>query len=688
MKKVNNSEDLKDDSDELQKKNSLGDAVTDQMVPIPENRLLRKECEDIESNNEKNNDVSTGNKDSNKVFEVHDPLFASSMYEDVNSPEDFDDYDDNDDDETLQENCSARKTTLDTCNAVENMQENDDVVESIQKCYDAGEIAQNCFSAEEQSQNSFDAEKDVLNCFDSSEPIQDSLEAELSQGCFDAEETAHDSFSAEKTTQECSDPEGVVKDSFDEAVPEEGCCDASETVEDSNAGYEDNFVIQETFEVGEASIRYNQDRCTENYTTECVEEPFVSEDSSSPLPDNDLTCQEMSPVVGAVPTVGSVVSVEDDIDGDADEQAETEEEEEGNTEVIQYTFNTEERGINDSVKPGENFVQAPEEKGIVPEVEDVTCDSGGETVLVMNHKVCSEECDVSKPNVCTEEEIMYTDHLNSVQSVDEMIFHKRSTVIDTGNMCASLHVSDSSAMKSRDNSLVCELPQREAAVVRYCEDYGAMDVSPVFPKRVCNSVCISPIPQPPVRELYVYDPSAHNMTFCRNNTIIDARSLPVNPNVNGLDTYSFHQIPVESSSGVKNINDTYVHTNSGFCPVLQESRFEFENRDVKPTKKLPTEEDFMRRIEKTLFESKIETKIDDTIDSKYKAELDLSLPLKKRLRTLAAMSSISCTPEKFVTPKEESFPSYPVKPMISIAELEFTEGLIPKPGKTYQGNYK
>ncbi|XP_067002941.2 uncharacterized protein [Anabrus simplex] len=100
---------------------------------------------------------------------------------------------------------------------------------------------------------------------------------------------------------------------------------------------------------------------------------------------------------------------------------------------------------------------------------------------------------------------------------------------------------------------------------------------------------------------------------------------------------------------------------------------------LKSAEKIKSEDEaLLRRIERSLTsDTKLKTE-DDDLESKFKPELDSSLPLKKRLKTLTHITEIKVKPETNDSTKTESFPSYPTRPMISIAELDFNKSLLTK----------
>lgn len=406
---------------------------------------------------------------------------------------------------------------------------------------------------------------------------------------------------------------------------------------------------------------YDPEDSLQSYETEYLPDNFVTEDSSS-LPVSESTILSKDENDGSSPSVGVVSSVErTSVDVTLEDDAE---------ELVTKSSSplVSEEGRNDEMRSSMSYYVVREE-GEVGESKDIRCSSTEDTVLVMNRDVCSESCEHSQPNLCANDDVTYRDQVNSIGSVDEIVIPARSSVIDRGTSGVPVYPCESNVLKFRRERPVCEVMEREPGIVNpYSGQYSNEYVECPVPKLVCNSVQIPTLePRPSEPDLYVYNSPVPNMVMCRGSCNDERAIYPMSHNVSEMQEYSFHRVAAECCSSVKSIERTYNEPNSDLCSVIP--HVNFEDRGMKIVRKLPSEEDFMRRIEKSLFESKIEPREEGNfLETKYKSEVDLSLPLKKRLRTAVVQRE----EEKL----GQSFPSYPAKPMISIAELEYS--LLPR----------
>lgn len=105
-----------------------------------------------------------------------------------------------------------------------------------------------------------------------------------------------------------------------------------------------------------------------------------------------------------------------------------------------------------------------------------------------------------------------------------------------------------------------------------------------------------------------------------------------------------------------------------------ESPLQYPSSDtVREMEKLKAEDqELLRKIEESLIADKSVKceKSNDEYESKCKADVDSSLPLKKRLTMARVQAETKIKEEHEDSKKLDGFPSYPRKPMMSIAELE------------------
>ncbi|XP_049784312.1 uncharacterized protein LOC126187333 [Schistocerca cancellata] len=105
-----------------------------------------------------------------------------------------------------------------------------------------------------------------------------------------------------------------------------------------------------------------------------------------------------------------------------------------------------------------------------------------------------------------------------------------------------------------------------------------------------------------------------------------------------------------------------------------ESPLQYTSSDtVREMEKLKAEDqELLRKIEESLIADKSVKceKPNDEYESKCKTDIDSSLPLKKRLTMARVQAETKIKKEHEESKKLDGFPSYPRKPMMSIAELE------------------
>lgn len=277
----------------------------------------------------------------------------------------------------------------------------------------------------------------------------------------------------------------------------------------------------------------------------------------------------------------------------------------------------------------------------------IECESPSETSTERtdrssNRKNLSEEAEMSTPKRIHVRDLKHSEKVKSSAYNRVNVpsqFNQDSTDSPRSVALASEKVSESQVKDPPKSTRGMLLENNIPHGNKYSRPMVNGVYTPMSPQSLSYSQLSQPLPMNKLPSFASYLPCTCSSCYAHHLMLLSTSYRQ------SQDSARFSQVPLQ------------------YCNPVQEEIVKSENQEI------------LRKIEESLDDSIKLEKDPDDIESKYKTDLDSSLlPLKKRL-TLAHVAETKVKQEKIAS---EGFPSYPKRPMISIAELEAPKDFITK----------